>query len=63
MACWSCGSSNSKKFESEISIHFPQIKDAHKRPVLVFPDLIVCLDCGEANFVVPQTELKRLAGD
>jgi predicted nucleic-acid-binding Zn-ribbon protein len=58
--CPSCGSANLDKFESEISIHFPQLKDVAKPKVLVFAELLVCLSCGRTEFVVPETQLSLL---
>lgn len=28
--------------------------------VWVFPELVVCLDCGNAQFIVPEAELQTL---
>ena len=56
MACKSCGSVNQKKFSAEMGIHFPD-----KPTVWVFPEVIVCLDCGTAEFAVPEAELRQLA--
>ena len=58
MPCKSCGSVNQQKFSGEISIHFP---DIDKPNVWVFPELVVCLDCGTAEFAVPEEELRQLA--
>jgi hypothetical protein len=58
-----CGSAKLKKFESEAFIHFTQLKDVNKKPVLVFTELQVCLNCGRAEFVVPESQLKKLADD
>lgn len=44
----------------EICIHFPGLKNIDKPLVWVFPEIVVCLDCGEAVFVVPKTELRLL---
>jgi hypothetical protein len=61
MACKSCGSENQTEFGTEINIHFPGRKGLDKPAVLVFPKLVVCLDCGDSRFVVPETELALLA--
>ena len=61
MACNSCGSVNQEQFTSEIDIHFPGLSNARKSPVLVFPEILVCLNCGKAEFVVPKDELALLA--
>jgi hypothetical protein len=61
MACNSCGSLKQEKFRSEIDIHFPGLKNVNKRPVVVFPELLICLNCGKAEFSVPKEELKLLA--
>ncbi len=61
MTCKSCGSSNQKKFIGEMGIRSPGLKNIDKPTVWVFPQLIVCLDCGTAEFVVPETELRLLA--
>jgi hypothetical protein len=61
MACNSCGSVNQEMFTSEIDIHFPGLSNAKKSPVLVYPELLVCLNCGKAEFTVPKDELALLA--
>jgi hypothetical protein len=61
MACNSCGSVNQGKFTSEIDIHFPGLSNVKKSPVLVYPELLVCLNCGKAEFTVPKEELALLA--
>lgn len=60
MRCESCGSDTQKRFTAEIAIHFPGREGIHKRHVLVFPELLVCLSCGNAEFVVPEAELRTL---
>jgi hypothetical protein len=44
-----------------MGIHFPSLKNIEKPVVWVFPELVVCLDCGTAEFPVPESELRRLA--
>ena len=60
MPCKSCGSVNQKKFSAEMGIHFPGLENIDKPTVWVFPEVIVCLDCGTAEFAVPETELRQL---
>ena len=59
--CKSCGSVNQKKFSAEMGIHFPELKNIDKPVVWVFPEVVVCLDCGTAEFAVPEAELRQLA--
>jgi hypothetical protein len=61
MPCKSCGSVNRKKFTAEIGIHFSELKDIDKPVVWVFPEVVVCLDCGIAEFAVPEHESRQLA--
>jgi hypothetical protein len=61
MRCKACESINQRKFTGEMVIHSPGLKDIDKPVVWVFPELIICLDCGNAEFVVPEAELLQLA--
>jgi hypothetical protein len=61
MPCKSCGSVNRSEFRAEMGIHFPGLKNIDKPVVWVFPKLFVCLDCGTAEFAVPEAELRLLA--
>ena len=61
MPCKSCGSVNQSKFSGEMGIHFPGLKNVGKPVVWVFPELFVCLDCGTAEFAVPEAKLHLLA--
>jgi hypothetical protein len=61
MQCKSCGSINQSKFTAEMAIHFPGLKNLDKPVVWVFPEIVVCLDCGDAEFAVPEAELRQLA--
>lgn len=63
MACKSCKSENQSDFNGEIGIHFPGLKGLEKPLVWVFPKLVVCLDCGVTEFVIPETELRVLRED
>ena len=60
ISCKTCGSVNQKKFSAEMGIHFPELRDIDKPVVWVFPEVVVCLDCGTAEFAVPKEELRQL---
>jgi hypothetical protein len=59
-ACKACGSINQKKFSAEMGIHFPELKDIDKPVVWVFPEVVVCLNCGSAEFAIHEAELRQL---
>jgi|KBSMisStandDraft_5_1062788.scaffolds.fasta_scaffold05016_3 hypothetical protein len=58
--CKICRSGNRSIFTGEIAIHFPGLAGLNKPVVWVFPTISVCLDCGRAEFVVPEKELEVL---
>jgi hypothetical protein len=58
--CGSCGSEYLDKFLGEIAIHFPGLEKIDMPVVWVFPELLICLSCGSAQFAVPETELRQL---
>lgn len=58
MRCKSCGSDKVCRFTAEMAIH---LSDINRPPVLVFPQLFVCLNCGKGEFAVPDNELRLLA--
>ena len=60
MPCKSCGSENLHKLKGEIAVHFPGLKNLDKPPVHVRPEVVVCLTCATAQFVVPEAELHLL---
>jgi len=41
-------------------IHFSGLKHLSNPGVLVFPRLLVCLDCGVSQFALPERELGQL---
>ena len=61
MACNSCGAQNLKKFLAEIDIHFRRLENVSRNPVLIYPEIAVCLTCGKAEFTVLSDELELLA--
>ena len=60
VCCRSCGSAESAVFSSEVLIHPAGIKNVTKPGVLVFPKITVCLQCGVAEFTVPEAETRLL---
>jgi hypothetical protein len=58
MTCRLCGSNNHAEYDAEINIHLPRDRD--RAAVLVFPRLVVCLDCSVAEFAIPEAELRLL---
>jgi hypothetical protein len=63
MACKACGADRQSSFNGEIAIHFPGLQGLDKPIVWVFPQLLVCLNCGVAQFAIPEAELSVLADD
>jgi hypothetical protein len=61
MRCKSCGAVNRRKFTAEIGIHCPGLKNIDLPVVWVFPELAVCMECGSAEFAVPEVDLGLLA--
>jgi hypothetical protein len=58
--CRFCGSANQRKFIGEMTIRSPGLKNIDTRPVLLFPQIFVCLECCMAAFEVPEPELRQL---
>jgi hypothetical protein len=57
--CPSCSSTRQAQFPGEICLHFPGGLESLDKPLVwVFPKVVVCLDCGAAQFTVPEAELK-----
>jgi hypothetical protein len=59
--CRSCNSEKLRPFNGEVAIHFPGLKGLKRPIVWVFPNLVVCLNCGFAELTVPEQELRVLA--
>ena len=60
MTCESCGSENLNRFNGEVAIHFRGLDNLDKPIVWVSPEIIVCMDCGIAQFKVPDAQLSSL---
>ena len=59
MSSCRCGSC-SKSFNGQVALHFPGLDGLKKPIVWVFPEVLVCLNCGIAEFAVPDEQLKTL---
>ena len=60
MPCKACSSDGQGKFRTEMNFHFPGREGWEKPAVWVFLDVLVCLNCGLAEFEVPANELRAL---
>jgi len=61
MKCRSCGASLVvRKLNGEIALHFPGPDGLNKPIVFVFPQVLVCLQCGFAEFAVPDEPLATI---
>jgi hypothetical protein len=63
MVCKVCGSDRQKTFNGEVAIHFLASQGLDKPTVWVFPQILVCLNCGVAEFSVREAELSVLADE
>jgi predicted nucleic-acid-binding Zn-ribbon protein len=61
MFCPKCAYGNRVEFSAEINIHFSGLRNLDRPSVLVFPKVLVCLNCGFAEFTIPEKELPHLA--
>ena len=59
-SCRLCQSEDQSSFPAEIALHFRGLKNLGKPIVWVFPDVSVCLNCGTAEFKIPERELQVL---
>ena len=60
LICKSCGSNRQHKCNGEVAIDFPGLHGLGKPIVWVFPQLLLCLDCGVADFQIRKEELRVL---
>lgn len=60
MCCKQCAADELQDFNAEIAIHFPGLKGLNKPIVWVFPKLLVCLQCGFGEFVIPDEQQEQL---
>lgn len=60
MACKVCKSENTQKFEGELTASLPDLKGLTVPPTYICQSVLVCLDCGFAELVIPTNELQAL---
>ncbi len=60
MACKVCRSENTQKFEGELTASLPDLKGLKVSPTYICQSLLVCLDCGFAELIIPTSELQAL---
>lgn len=60
MSCARCSSLNEGEYTSELMIHFSGPEHLAHPGVVVFPKIVVCLDCGESRLSTPVKELDLL---
>jgi hypothetical protein len=60
MQCRTCNSENLSTFSAEVALHSPGLKGLDIPIVWVFPQLVVCLACGVAEFAIPEDHVREL---
>lgn len=60
MQCQSCQSTRRAELSAEIAIHFVGYENLNAPHVLVFPEILVCLDCGSTVFQLPEAQLQSI---
>lgn len=60
MSCKRCVSDRVKDLTAEVAIHFPGLHGLDKPIVFVFPEVQICMNCGLAEFLVPEAKLEAL---
>ncbi len=63
MACKKCASEKQQYFPGELSVAFLAIEKLKQPPVYVVQKILVCLDCGYTELIVPTVELDQLRKD
>lgn len=60
MGCKTCKSENLRKLEGELTASLPELKAVKVAPIYVCQNVLVCLDCGFAELLIPAGQLKLL---
>jgi hypothetical protein len=60
MQCKACKSGNLQKLDGELTASSPYLDAIKVPPLYVSQDILVCLDCGFAELLIPTNQLKLL---
>lgn len=60
MACKVCGCENLQRLDGELTVSLPSLKALKAPPIYVCQSVVVCLECGFSELVIPATELQSL---
>jgi hypothetical protein len=60
MACKKCGAAAQQEFPAEVSLNFPGLQRIHLSPVYAAQTLLVCLNCGYSELILPEPKLDQL---
>jgi hypothetical protein len=60
MPCPICVPVSPKEFSAEMMVHFRGMENLDRPGVMIFPKVLVCLNCGCSQFNAPETELALL---
>jgi hypothetical protein len=60
MTCKDCSSENQQQFPGELTLVFPGTDSLKLSTGYVSPEILVCLNCGYTELVIPELELKQL---
>ena len=58
--CASCSSKKQCKLNAELAFHIAGLQGLDKPIVWAFPEVLVCLNCGFAEFALADSPLKKL---
>ena len=60
MGCKACNSQNLQRMDGELTASLPSLSGLNVPPIYVCQSILLCLDCGFAELVIPATELLSL---
>ena len=58
VACRVCNSENVRKVDGELTASMPDLKGLNVPPLYVCQSILICLDCGFAELVIPAAKLQ-----